>query len=68
MDRAMWRMMDWAMVVMAMAAFVFAGGAAEAAPATRRILMDMDMDIDDFFAMLYILKQNRSEFELKNPT
>jgi hypothetical protein len=25
----------------------------------------MDMDIDDFRAMLYVIKQNRPEFELK---
>lgn len=31
----------------------------------RRILLDTDVDTDDFFALLYILKQNRSEFDLK---
>ena len=31
----------------------------------QRILLDTDMDTDDLFALLYILKQNRSEFELK---
>ncbi|KAF0926389.1 hypothetical protein E2562_024113 [Oryza meyeriana var. granulata] len=31
----------------------------------RRILVDTDMDTDDLFALLYLLKQNRSEFELK---
>lgn len=34
----------------------------------RRILLDTDVDTDDFFALLYILKQNRSEFDLKVTT
>ncbi|URE46192.1 Inosine-uridine preferring nucleoside hydrolase [Musa troglodytarum] len=36
---------------------------AEAKP--RRILLDTDMDTDDFFALLYLLKQNPSQFDLK---
>jgi hypothetical protein len=43
---------------------VVSGGAAEA-EAPHRILVDTDMDTDDLFALLYLLKQNRSEFELK---
>ena len=31
----------------------------------RRILLDTDVDTDDFFALLYLLKLNRSEFELE---
>ncbi|XP_058082574.1 nucleoside hydrolase 3-like isoform X2 [Magnolia sinica] len=31
----------------------------------RRILLDSDIDTDDFFALLYLLKLNRSEFDLK---
>ncbi|KAF8394486.1 hypothetical protein HHK36_020694 [Tetracentron sinense] len=31
----------------------------------RRILLDTDVDTDDIFALLYLLKQNRSEFELQ---
>ncbi|URE49425.1 Inosine-uridine preferring nucleoside hydrolase [Musa troglodytarum] len=31
----------------------------------RRILLDTDMDTDDFFALLYLLKQNPSQFDLK---
>ncbi|XP_072960994.1 nucleoside hydrolase 3-like isoform X2 [Typha angustifolia] len=34
----------------------------------RRILLDTDVDTDDFFALLYLLKQNRSEFDLKAVT
>ncbi|GMI64143.1 nucleoside hydrolase 3 [Hibiscus trionum] len=35
-------------------------------PATRRrILLDTDVDTDDIFALLYLLKLNRSEFELE---
>ncbi|TVU19334.1 hypothetical protein EJB05_35478 [Eragrostis curvula] len=48
------------------AVVIVAGGAAEAAP--QRILVDTDMDTDDLFALLYLLKQNRSEFELKAVT
>jgi hypothetical protein len=41
--------------------------AAAAAPASapRRILVDTDMDTDDLLALLYILKQDRSEFDVK---
>ncbi|KAF3457284.1 hypothetical protein FNV43_RR01941 [Rhamnella rubrinervis] len=34
----------------------------------RRILLDSDIDTDDFFALLYLLKLNRSEFELEAVT
>ncbi|XP_071740773.1 nucleoside hydrolase 3-like [Rutidosis leptorrhynchoides] len=33
--------------------------------ATHRIILDTDVDTDDFFAILYLLKLNRSEFDLK---
>lgn len=32
----------------------------------HRILLDTDVDTDDFFALLYLLKLNRSEFELES--
>ena len=31
----------------------------------RRILMDTDANMDDIFALFYVLKQNRSEFDLQ---
>ncbi|KAI3407195.1 uncharacterized protein J3R85_021211, partial [Psidium guajava] len=31
----------------------------------RQILVDTDLDIDDVFALFYLLKQNRSEFDLQ---
>ncbi|XP_061994026.1 nucleoside hydrolase 3-like isoform X1 [Rosa rugosa] len=34
----------------------------------RRILLDTDVDTDDFFALLYLLKLNRSEFQLEAVT
>ncbi|XP_024027519.1 uncharacterized protein LOC21394548 isoform X2 [Morus notabilis] len=34
----------------------------------RRILLDTDVDTDDFFAFLYLLKLNRSEFQLEAVT
>lgn len=33
--------------------------------APHQILLDSDIDTDDFFAILYLLKQNRSEFNVK---
>lgn len=43
------------------------GGAAvvDEAKLPRRILMDTDVDTDDFFALLYLLKLNRSQFQLE---
>lgn len=38
-------------------------GSGESKP--RRILLDTDVDVDDFFALLYLLKLNRSEFKLE---
>ncbi|XP_047317868.1 uncharacterized protein LOC124921279 [Impatiens glandulifera] len=35
---------------------------------TRRILLDTDVDTDDLFALLYILKLNRSQFDLQAVT
>ncbi|KAL1358402.1 nucleoside hydrolase 3 isoform X2 [Arachis hypogaea] len=37
----------------------------EASPGPRRILLDTDVDTDDFFALLYLLKLNRSQFHLE---
>ena len=54
----------WRAAVLA-AAFVVAGCAAAEAGGPRRILVDTDTDTDDLLALLYILKQNRSEFDLK---
>ena len=31
----------------------------------RRIILDTDVGTDDLFALSYLLKQNRSEFDLK---
>ncbi|XBJ10426.1 nucleoside hydrolase 3 isoform X2 [Aegilops tauschii subsp. strangulata] len=55
-------------VIMVLAAAVAAGGAATDQAAPQRILLDTDMDTDDLLALMYILKQNRSEFELKAVT
>lgn len=37
----------------------------EGRPRPHRILLDTDVDTDDLFALLYLLKQNRSEFKLE---
>ncbi|KAH1217684.1 Pyrimidine-specific ribonucleoside hydrolase RihA [Glycine max] len=34
----------------------------------RRILLDTDVDLDDVFALIYLLKHNRSEFQLEGVT
>ncbi|XP_043722088.1 uncharacterized protein LOC122669395 [Telopea speciosissima] len=55
----------WSLVL-----FGLLGGAelrsAKAMP--RRILLDSDVDTDDFFALLYLLKLNQSEFQLQAVT
>ena len=56
---------SWAAAIALVSLFAVAGVAAAGAPAPRRILVDTDMDTDDLLALMYILKQNRSEFELK---
>ncbi|WVZ98487.1 hypothetical protein U9M48_043926 [Paspalum notatum var. saurae] len=50
------------------AAVLFLVVASSAAGAPRRILVDTDMDTDDVLALLYILKHNRSEFDVKGIT
>ncbi|KAF8765663.1 hypothetical protein HU200_008160 [Digitaria exilis] len=56
----------WTRTVTAVLVAVSIGGAAAAAaPGPQRILVDTDMDTDDLFALLYLLKQNRSEFDVK---
>lgn len=49
--------------------FVLAGllglAASTAVERPHSILLDTDVDTDDFFALFYLLKQNRSEFDLK---
>lgn len=50
----------------AVVALLFVAVAATgAAAAPQRILVDTDMDTDDVLALLYILKHNRSEFDVK---
>jgi hypothetical protein len=52
------------MAALLFVAVVAAAGVVVAA-APRRILVDTDMDMDDVLALLYILKHNRSEFDVK---
>uniref|UniRef100_A0A7N0T2Q8 Inosine/uridine-preferring nucleoside hydrolase domain-containing protein n=1 Tax=Kalanchoe fedtschenkoi TaxID=63787 RepID=A0A7N0T2Q8_KALFE len=40
----------------------------EAGGFPRRLIVDTDVDSDDFFAILYLLKLNRSEFDLQGIT
>ncbi|XP_074307218.1 nucleoside hydrolase 3-like [Silene latifolia] len=47
---------------------IILGGATMASTHPHRILVDTDVDTDDFFALLYLLKLNTSEFDLKGVT
>uniref|UniRef100_A0ACD5TH63 Uncharacterized protein n=1 Tax=Avena sativa TaxID=4498 RepID=A0ACD5TH63_AVESA len=51
--------------VAAAALVVLFAVAVAATPAPRRILVDTDMDTDDLLALLYILKQDQSQFDVK---
>ncbi|TKW27358.1 hypothetical protein SEVIR_3G252700v4 [Setaria viridis] len=62
-----WRAAAAVLVVVVAAVFV-AGCVATEEAAPQRILLDTDMDTDDLLALLYILKQDRSEFDLKAVT
>lgn len=41
------------------------GGMHPVAGQPHRILLDTDVDTDDLFALLYLLKLNKSEFDLQ---
>ncbi|KAE8792698.1 hypothetical protein D1007_32745 [Hordeum vulgare] len=56
---------SWTAAVALVFLFAAVGTAAAGAHAPRRILVDTDMDTDDLFALLYILKQDRSQFDVK---
>uniref|UniRef100_A0A0D9WGD7 Inosine/uridine-preferring nucleoside hydrolase domain-containing protein n=1 Tax=Leersia perrieri TaxID=77586 RepID=A0A0D9WGD7_9ORYZ len=55
-----------AVVLLVVTAMATVAATATAAP--RRILVDTDMDTDDLLALLYLLKLNRSEFDLQEDT
>ncbi|XP_012482059.1 nucleoside hydrolase 3 [Gossypium raimondii] len=62
-----WLRKFW-IIILVLVVDVF-GARVHAVPAKpRRILLDTDVDTDDFFALLYLLKLNRSEFELEGIT
>lgn len=59
-----WLRKFW-IIILVLVVVVF-GAKVYAVPAKpRRILLDTDVDTDDFFALLYLLKLNRLEFELE---
>ncbi|TKY72053.1 Non-specific ribonucleoside hydrolase RihC [Spatholobus suberectus] len=63
----MFPMRFWVAVVLIMLGIIGAAlDTLEAKP--RRILLDTDVDTDDLFALLYLLKLNRSEFQLEGVT
>jgi len=47
----------------AVAVVLIVGGSAEGRP--HRILVDTDVDTDDLFALLYLIKLNTSQFKLE---
>uniref|UniRef100_A0ACD5U396 Uncharacterized protein n=1 Tax=Avena sativa TaxID=4498 RepID=A0ACD5U396_AVESA len=55
------------LLLLLVALLATAGAAAGAGrrPAPRRILLDTDVDTEDLFAILYLLKQDRAEFDLE---
>lgn len=53
------------MLLLMAAATATAAGGRGGGVRRRRILVDTDVDTDDVFAILYLLKQDRSEFDLK---
>ena len=55
----------WTAAAGTLVMFFAVAAAAAPAPAPRRILVDTDMDTDDLLALLYILKQDRSQFDVK---
>ena len=59
----LWQRNFWIVLVLIIEVFGASFYTVEAKP--HRILLDTDVDTDDFFALLYLLKLNRSEFELE---
>ncbi|GLT37094.1 hypothetical protein SLA2020_114300 [Shorea laevis] len=62
----MWGRDLCAVIVLMM--WVFGGELYTVEGRPHRLLLDADVDTDDFFALLYLLKLNRSEFELEAVT
>ncbi|KAM3404021.1 hypothetical protein ACQJBY_007243 [Aegilops geniculata] len=56
---------SWTAAVALVSLFAVVAVAAAGAGAPRRILVDTDMDTEDLLALLYILKQDRSKFDVK---
>lgn len=53
------------LVVLVLIGVVFGANLSVVKALPRRILLDTDVNTDDLFALLYLLKLNRSEFELE---
>ncbi|XP_021290582.1 uncharacterized protein LOC110421333 [Herrania umbratica] len=62
----LWQRNFWIAIVLIIEVFGASLYTIQAKP--HRILLDTDVDTDDFFALLYLLKLNRSEFELEAVT
>ena len=62
-DRMLWQRNFWIVLALIIQAFGANFYAVQAKP--HRILLDTDVDTDDFFALFYLLKLNRSEFHLE---
>lgn len=60
---------DWEMILVVIKLLLVIGAHLQTVDGKpRRILLDTDVDTDDFFGLLYLLKLNRSEFELEVST
>lgn len=62
-DRMLWKRISWIVIVLIIEAFGANFYIVQAKP--HRILLDTDVNIDDLFALFYLLKLNRSEFKLE---
>ncbi|KAH7573651.1 hypothetical protein ACOSP7_007444 [Xanthoceras sorbifolium] len=64
----LWKRNCWVAVILFIGVLVLEADLYTVEGRPHRILLDTDVDTDDFFALLYLLKLNRSEFELEAVT
>lgn len=64
MEKILFQRNLWVIMVLIIGV-AFGGSVQTVEGRPHRILLDTDIDTDDFFAILYLLKLNRSEFDLQ---
>lgn len=60
--------MGWFAVARTLPLLLLVAQLATGGPPPHRILVDTDIDTDDLFAILYLLKHDRAEFDVKVTT